>query len=74
MMHWLYLLLALGALWLAITTPHAWLLLLARVVLLIGLLRHGFHSFRCERQVRVTCLVSRICACTVACCRRMLTM
>lgn len=29
MMHWLYLLLALGALWLAITTPHAWLLLLA---------------------------------------------
>ena len=29
MMHWLYLLLALGALGLAITTPHAWLLLLA---------------------------------------------
>lgn len=28
-MHWLYLLLALGALWLALVTPHGWLLALA---------------------------------------------
>ena len=28
-MHWLFLLLALGALWLAISTAHAWLMVLA---------------------------------------------
>ena len=41
-MHWIYLLLALGALLLAITTVHGWLLalaLLAAVVLLVAWIR-----------------------------------
>ncbi|MEE7548390.1 hypothetical protein HF319_16370, partial [Xanthomonas sp. Kuri4-1] len=44
-MHWLFLLMALGALVLAFTTPHMWLLvvaLLAALVLLLAWVRGGY--------------------------------
>ena len=52
MMHWLYLLLALGALWLAITTPHAglWLrALLAALALFVAWMR-GWYLDRVGGQ------------------------
>ena len=40
-MHWLYLLLALGALWLALTTPYGWLLFLALLATIPSLFTQG---------------------------------
>ena len=53
-MHWLYLLLALGALWLALTTPYGWLLflaLLAALALLVAWMR-GWYLDRIGGQQR----------------------
>lgn len=53
-MHWLYLLLALGALWLAMTTAHGWLLfvaLLASLVLFVAWMR-GWYLERVGGQQR----------------------
>jgi len=53
-MHWLYLLLALGALWLAMTTPYGWLLflaLLASLALFVAWMR-GWYLDRIGGQQR----------------------
>ena len=46
-MHWLFLLLALGALWLAISTAHAWLMvlgLLASLALFVAWMRGSYSG------------------------------